>query len=54
MDIATLILVCLTLIAVGVGLFLSNKTNQKLTEQLKSFQDKSNQDISATKTDKNI
>jgi len=49
MDITTIIITSLTLIAVGVGLFLNHKTNQKLVVQLKDFEEKTNQSIAATR-----
>ncbi len=51
MDIATIIITSLTLIAVGVGLFLNHKTNLKLVGQLKDFEEKTNQSISATRAE---
>lgn len=51
MDIATIIITSLTLIAVGVGIFLNQKTNLKLAGQLKDFEEKTNQSISATRAE---
>lgn len=49
MEIATLIVACLTLIAVGIGLFINHKTNEKLTDQIKVVEEKTKQDIFATR-----
>ena len=47
MDTATIIITCLTFMAVGIGLFLNHNTNLKLAGQLKDFEEKTNRSISA-------
>lgn len=49
MDIATIIISSLILIAVGVGLFLNYKTNLKLVGQLRGFEEKINHSITTCK-----
>ena len=51
MEIATLIIACLTLIIVVVGLFLNHKSQLNLTEQMDTMEEKLKQEQSNTKKD---